>query len=90
MEITYPEEKEPSSWIGVYTMDEHEGGSKLVLVFSWDHVHHSSQVFHGIVPEHLRHLLLGEIRLRHVYHNFPMGFNKAVGGLVASRACHDG
>jgi hypothetical protein len=28
--------------------------------------------------------------LRHVYHNFPMGFDKAVGGLAASRAHHDG
>jgi hypothetical protein len=89
MEVTYQEEREPSSWIGVYTVDKHEGGSKLVLVFSWNHVHHSSQVFHGIVPECPRHLLFSEIRSGHVYHDFLMGFDEAVGGLAASQACHN-
>ncbi len=31
MKVAYQEEREPSSWIGAYTIDKHEGGSKFVV-----------------------------------------------------------
>ncbi len=85
MKVAYREEREPSSWIGAYTMDEHEGGSKLTRILTGDHVHHSGRVLDGAVPECLGHSLFGKVRPGHVYHDFPVSLNKAVGRLVSCR-----
>ncbi len=85
MKLAYQEEREPSSWIRAYTMDEHEGGSKLTMILTGDHVHHSGEVLDGIVPECLGHLLFGKVHPGHVYHDFPVGLEKAVGRLASHR-----
>ncbi len=64
-------------------MDEHEGGSKLTMILTRDHVHHSGKVLDGIVPECLGHLLFGKVCPGHVYHDFPVGLNKAIKRLVS-------
>ena len=46
-------------------------------------------MFDGIVPEGPRHLFLGEICMRHMYHDLPVRFHQAISRLLASRAGDD-
>ena len=46
-------------------------------------------MFNGIVPEGAGHLLLREVGLRHVNHNFPMGLYESVSELAAGGARSD-
>ena len=41
----------------------------------------------GVEPKTPGHLLLGQVRLSHVDHDLPVGFNKPVGRLAFSRGC---
>jgi hypothetical protein len=46
-------------------------------------------MFDGIVPRSPRHLFLGEVCVRHTYHDLPVRFHQAVGRLSASQAGDD-
>ncbi len=46
-------------------------------------------MFDGIVPKGPRHLFLGEVCVRHMYHDLPVRFHQAISRLLASRAGDD-
>ena len=56
------------------------------MVATRDHVHHTCGMFDGIVSKGTRHLFLGEVCARHMYHDPPVRFHQVISRLSASWA----
>jgi len=63
-------------------MDKEEGGSQTTRMLTKNSIHHLRRVCNCAKTKNTIHLLLGEVGASHVYHHFPVQFNKPVGRLM--------